>query len=294
MNPSSNSNDQENQITMSTLADILDFDLSTETQEFSPKRTFSEFVCSHDGNQCLDHDETPCKKVKSNVVVETKELHSSCSMIHESLKESIMCSICMGILFDPLMCSCGHSFCGECIHSWSKTKRNCAICRKQICETPVPNRAISDLIDCLFSEENASCDYSNDAEVCEWRDRVKHRNEDYKKQRQYFENFIKKLMSVKDKFNLTMRLNARNKKMMQMIISKFKEKTCRREIFEAIGFTEENVNTCPAPIVLNMCENLDIVFPISKIVDQTTKTCKHFANEKYARSKLLCLINKCK
>lgn len=40
------------------------------------------------------------------------------------------CSICTEIKVYEIVLSCNHGFCDSCIITWSKTKKNCPLCRK--------------------------------------------------------------------------------------------------------------------------------------------------------------------
>ena len=41
----------------------------------------------------------------------------------------LTCSICKDIFTDPIITLCGHSFCYECINTWSLNSKFCPICR---------------------------------------------------------------------------------------------------------------------------------------------------------------------
>lgn len=61
------------------------------------------------------------------------------------LETDLTCPVCKDIFKEPVLLSCSHSFCQECLEaSWkNQAKRQCPLCRK-CCdgETPIPNRAL--------------------------------------------------------------------------------------------------------------------------------------------------------
>ena len=46
--------------------------------------------------------------------------------------DTLTCSICRGLLEDPVTAKCGHLSCQVCIKSWLARQRTCPICREQI------------------------------------------------------------------------------------------------------------------------------------------------------------------
>ncbi|MES1906947.1 MAG: hypothetical protein MHM6MM_000161 [Cercozoa sp. M6MM] len=41
------------------------------------------------------------------------------------------CSLCLGLLFDPITTPCGHTFCRECIHRALQRRKRCPLCRSR-------------------------------------------------------------------------------------------------------------------------------------------------------------------
>lgn len=62
--------------------------------------------------------------------------------IHHGLE----CPICAEMMYVPLTCLCGHTFCYECIDSWFDTKMNCPTCRTEMEQPPVMNIALRDIV----------------------------------------------------------------------------------------------------------------------------------------------------
>ncbi|XP_030639292.1 tripartite motif containing 35-28 [Chanos chanos] len=61
------------------------------------------------------------------------------------LETDLTCPVCKELFRDPVLLSCSHSFCKECLEaSWkARVKKECPVCRK-CCdgEQPIPNRAL--------------------------------------------------------------------------------------------------------------------------------------------------------
>lgn len=52
--------------------------------------------------------------------------------------ESLICSLCKGILTEPVCAPCGHSFCKRCLREWRKTSPNCLHCSTPLGPGPHP------------------------------------------------------------------------------------------------------------------------------------------------------------
>ncbi|XP_008406574.1 tripartite motif-containing protein 35-like [Poecilia reticulata] len=85
-----------------------------------------------------------------------------------SLEEDLCCSVCKEVFKDPVVLSCSHSFCKECLKSWWREKpaRECPVCKrrssrsdpplnlvlKNLCESFLQQRVSEDLCS-LHSEK---------------------------------------------------------------------------------------------------------------------------------------------
>jgi len=43
--------------------------------------------------------------------------------------EELLCSICLGVLEDPVHGTCGHTFCKICINNWLQSQNTCPMCK---------------------------------------------------------------------------------------------------------------------------------------------------------------------
>lgn len=74
--------------------------------------------------------------------------------------EELMCSICGGVLEDPLQApSCEHAFCASCIHEWLNHQQNCPIDRRNL--TPLQLKQVPRILKNLLSKLLISCDNTN-------------------------------------------------------------------------------------------------------------------------------------
>ncbi|XP_059207955.1 E3 ubiquitin-protein ligase TRIM39-like [Centropristis striata] len=63
------------------------------------------------------------------------------------LEEDLCCSVCHDIFKDPVLLSCSHSFCRDCLQSWwtGKPTRECPVCKRRSSKDPPPNLALKNL-----------------------------------------------------------------------------------------------------------------------------------------------------
>ncbi|XP_076000501.1 zinc-binding protein A33 [Genypterus blacodes] len=84
-------------------------------------------------------------------------------------EEDLTCPVCCDIFTHPVLLSCSHSFCKECLkRCWETGQRECPICRKKATKsTPPCNLALKNLCEALLQarsqssmqvEEKAKCD----------------------------------------------------------------------------------------------------------------------------------------
>ncbi|KAM6967848.1 zinc-binding protein A33-like [Aplochiton taeniatus] len=71
------------------------------------------------------------------------------------LQEDLTCPVCRDLFNDPVLLSCSHSFCKECLNkAWLQGVNKCPVCRKNCKgETPIPNRALNSACESFQKEK---------------------------------------------------------------------------------------------------------------------------------------------
>ncbi|KAF4114311.1 uncharacterized protein LOC131538713 [Onychostoma macrolepis] len=78
-----------------------------------------------------------------------------------------ICPVCFDIFTDPVLLSCSHSFCKECVQQFWRTKKTqeCPMCKKSSREEPPINLALKNLCESFLKERNERCS-SGSEEIC--------------------------------------------------------------------------------------------------------------------------------
>uniref|UniRef100_A0A8C2FVG7 Uncharacterized protein n=1 Tax=Cyprinus carpio TaxID=7962 RepID=A0A8C2FVG7_CYPCA len=87
--------------------------------------------------------------------------------LHESVQE-ISCPVCSEIFKNPVLLSCSHSFCKECLHKFWRTKetQECPVCWRRSSKLDPPvNLALQNLCESFLKERKESCS-SGSEEIC--------------------------------------------------------------------------------------------------------------------------------
>uniref|UniRef100_A0A8C1IA46 Uncharacterized protein n=1 Tax=Cyprinus carpio TaxID=7962 RepID=A0A8C1IA46_CYPCA len=82
--------------------------------------------------------------------------------------EELSCPVCCEIFKDPVLLSCSHSFCKECLQQFWRTKKTqeCPVCRRRSSKQEPPrNLALKNLCDSLIKERNERRS-SGSEEIC--------------------------------------------------------------------------------------------------------------------------------
>uniref|UniRef100_A0A672K905 RING-type domain-containing protein n=2 Tax=Sinocyclocheilus grahami TaxID=75366 RepID=A0A672K905_SINGR len=82
--------------------------------------------------------------------------------------EELSCPVCCEIFKDPVLLSCSHSFCKECLQQFWKTKKTqeCPVCRRRSSkQEPLSILALKNLCDSLIKERNERRS-SGSEEIC--------------------------------------------------------------------------------------------------------------------------------
>uniref|UniRef100_A0A8C4NS29 Tripartite motif-containing protein 35 n=2 Tax=Dicentrarchus labrax TaxID=13489 RepID=A0A8C4NS29_DICLA len=73
------------------------------------------------------------------------------------LEEDLCCPVCHGIFKDPVILSCSHSFCKDCLKSWwtEKVTRECPVCKRRHSKEDLPpNLALKNLCESFLQERD--------------------------------------------------------------------------------------------------------------------------------------------
>ncbi|XP_043091000.1 nuclear factor 7, brain-like [Puntigrus tetrazona] len=85
-----------------------------------------------------------------------------------SLSEDVLCPVCREIFKDPVVLSCSHSFCKECLQRFWRTKetQECPVCRRRSSKEEIPpNLVLKNLCESLLKERNERYS-SGSEEIC--------------------------------------------------------------------------------------------------------------------------------
>ncbi|XP_048050909.1 tripartite motif containing 35-1 [Megalobrama amblycephala] len=73
-----------------------------------------------------------------------------------ALEADLSCPVCTELFINPVLLSCGHSFCRQCIndHWTSSRSRNCPVCRQVSPQQPVSNLSLRNTCESYLREQN--------------------------------------------------------------------------------------------------------------------------------------------
>ena len=75
------------------------------------------------------------------------------------LEEDLCCPVCHDVFRDPVLLSCSHSFCKDCVKSWWKDKevKECPLCKRRSSKAEPPiNLALKNLCETFLQERDQS------------------------------------------------------------------------------------------------------------------------------------------
>ncbi|XP_047196546.1 E3 ubiquitin-protein ligase TRIM35-like [Hippoglossus stenolepis] len=74
------------------------------------------------------------------------------------LEEDLCCPVCHDVFRDPVILSCSHSFCRDCVKSWWKDKevKECPLCKRRSSKFEPPNLALKNLCETFLRERDQS------------------------------------------------------------------------------------------------------------------------------------------
>ncbi|KAM9408142.1 zinc-binding protein A33-like [Pholidichthys leucotaenia] len=167
-------------------------------------------------------------------------------------EEDLCCSICQDIFKDPVILSCSHSFCKECLNTWWREKptHQCPICKGRASADPLCNLALKNLCETYLQERDqrdseSLCSLHSEklklfcldhqqpvCHIC--RDSEKHSNHRFRPvdeaAQDNRENLQKTLTTLQDKLVLRKKIKANADKMLDHI--KLQARHTEREIKE--------------------------------------------------------------
>ncbi|XP_062241110.1 zinc-binding protein A33-like [Platichthys flesus] len=74
------------------------------------------------------------------------------------LEEDLCCPVCHDVFRDPVILSCSHSFCKDCVKSWWKDKevKECPLCKRRSSKSEPPNLVLKNLCETFLQERDQS------------------------------------------------------------------------------------------------------------------------------------------
>ncbi|XP_060928609.1 E3 ubiquitin-protein ligase TRIM35-like [Limanda limanda] len=78
------------------------------------------------------------------------------------LEEDLCCPVCHDVFRDPVILSCSHSFCKDCVKSWWKDKevKECPVCKRRKSKSLPPNLALKNLCETFLQERDQSSSHA--------------------------------------------------------------------------------------------------------------------------------------
>ncbi|CAL1608260.1 unnamed protein product [Knipowitschia caucasica] len=74
------------------------------------------------------------------------------------LEEELTCPVCQDIFKDPVVLTCSHSFCKDCLRTWwiEKPTQECPVCKRSSKSSPPLNRSLKNLCEAYLQQEKQS------------------------------------------------------------------------------------------------------------------------------------------
>jgi hypothetical protein len=86
---------------------------------------------------------------KENFPSSSSAKASDAMLVHESIKEQLKCALCTKLIAAPLVVSCGHMFCGQCLFEYLNKEPMCPTCQMGLRAVPVRCLAVDAIGDSL-------------------------------------------------------------------------------------------------------------------------------------------------
>ncbi|XP_039653104.1 uncharacterized protein LOC120557137 [Perca fluviatilis] len=101
-------------------------------------------------------DEVPLKISPVKVCVTVEQSTSVRDQMASRSEEDLRCPVCHDVFRDPVLLSCSHSFCKDCLQSWwtEKPTQECPVCKKRSLYEPPCNLVLKNLCEAFLLERD--------------------------------------------------------------------------------------------------------------------------------------------
>ena len=209
------------------------------------------------------------------------------SIDSQFMKQTFSCPTCMEIMTNAHICSCGHSFCHDCITTWLQQRKTCPVCRAPLHECPVPNRIASALID-----KFCSSDHAHDEDVSSYRSRALHENQTDQLKKQKLTKLSNEHTDTAPLLDVFQKMSKKDKTRISHALHHFDGGWCRAHYCKLMNLTEHTIRAATSAQLMTAANNLGISPPIRVAKNPRTNTLQYFTDSNFIVSKLMSTVNK--